>query len=56
MLYSFLILSSKGSSYEATPRQPIKRTKRKQAQADAADAPTSVNGTKDGEPDFEVGG
>lgn len=44
-----------GSSFEATPRQPIKRTKRKKAQADAADAPTSVNGTKDGEPDFEDG-
>ncbi|XP_063322044.1 torsin-1A-interacting protein 2-like isoform X2 [Pelmatolapia mariae] len=43
------------SSFEATPRQPIKRTKRKKAQADAADAPTSVNGTKDGEPDFEDG-
>lgn len=56
VIYSFLILSSKGSSFEATPRQPIKRTKRKKAQADAADAPTSVNGTKDGEPDFEDGG
>ncbi|XP_004555082.1 uncharacterized protein LOC101471485 isoform X1 [Maylandia zebra] len=48
-------MSGKGSSFEATPRQPIKRTKRKKAQADAADAPTSVNGTKDGEPDFEDG-
>ncbi|XP_063323266.1 torsin-1A-interacting protein 2-like isoform X1 [Pelmatolapia mariae] len=55
MTRSIRRMSGKGSSFEATPRQPIKRTKRKKAQADAADAPTSVNGTKDGEPDFEDG-